>query len=1019
MLTVAIVYTKIAPVQTTAQPIQPQFQKSTPVVQQQQQFAQPQIAQMTPQQQAHETERLHEQHKQEHEQLLQQAQTLPPAPIDTSANVKAPVSPVSPVRAESPIIQAQDNRVSLPTPISPQGPGELERHVSAGQVLDFPSPQEPAPLQPHTQDTRPEMPGTTRPLSSNGVTVTASAPPTTVPASAIPKNIATNLKHGHGADSPVMNEALAVIEEHITDMSTPRNSQLVDRRPATNDSGSEYSIEHPGMDPRRMSYINGSETDEEEEEERRLNRAEVNRWSEQQVSEYLASVGVEEKHCAVFREQEITGDVLLAMDQPTVFLKEFDLGSVGRRLKTWQKIKALQDEVASLPSMMTNARRQTSNFSSQYGSDAGGDRVFSSSGMSGPSRVTSSGGRPDSRSTVNRYSHSQRQRTMDSINSVGSIDSQTTAYGEQPQQTRPATGAHRPSAANIRDLNHSRRHSSVDNSTLVSSESAAPIIAQNNTAGAPQNHKKLPSFDRNWTMGNQPSSARESGVRPVSQAGAIPEQAEEGDDLRQKTPYDFDRGYFSGTEVEGGSNRTSRNVLKKRMSMHSRNSSYTDEARQRSATTVGNRNSRFGSMDSLQQSHVSPAGAKYYGLAGSRRTPSGRVPNSPLPPPKDPHASQPSPTVTMLEDRGDRSPAVGANKEWLNPAIDARSPGGFRAISDAVTGTERKILTDKLQHQHSMEVASPGHSSTRSPSRTGSSTPSGGPSMDLGDDGSKTSMSSATPKAARKKSKKETSAYTRGLLKISPKEAMKDCDYSGWMKKKSTNLMTTWKPRLFILKGRRLSYYYSENDTEEKGLIDISFHRVLPADQDRITGLHAQLTGAMGSSTPNNATQTTAQQDAAAAAAKDGVSPTADNNMFIFKLVPPRAGLSRAVTFTKPTVHYFAVENVAVARLWMAALMKATIEREGDGKVTTTYQQKTISLRKAREMRQRPPALRDDDDVQGPLDGGVSAGGNGAVGLGLSIEDREGEEKEEERVKEERRGYRGVQAAYEGQVGMN
>jgi hypothetical protein len=68
----------------------------------------------------------------------------------------------------------------------------------------------------------------------------------------------------------------------------------------------------------------------------------------------------------------------------------------------------------------------------------------------------------------------------------------------------------------------------------------------------------------------------------------------------------------------------------------------------------------------------------------------------------------------------------------------------------------------------------------------------------------------------RKKSKKETSAYTRGLEKKTPQEQMKGADYSGWMKKKSSNLMATWKPRLFILKGRRLSYYYSENDTEER-----------------------------------------------------------------------------------------------------------------------------------------------------------------------------------------------------------
>ncbi len=73
---------------------------------------------------------------------------------------------------------------------------------------------------------------------------------------------------------------------------------------------------------------------------------------------------------------------------------------------------------------------------------------------------------------------------------------------------------------------------------------------------------------------------------------------------------------------------------------------------------------------------------------------------------------------------------------------------------------------------------------------------------------------------------------------------------------------------MFVLRGRRLSYYYSETDTEEKGLIDISFHRVLPATNDRITGLHATFTGAANSPTsPQNAQiETTAASDAAKAA---------------------------------------------------------------------------------------------------------------------------------------------------------
>lgn len=248
-----------------------------------------------------------------------------------------------------------------------------------------------------------------------------------------------------------------------------------------------------------------------------------------------------------------------------------------------------------------------------------------------------------------------------------------------------------------------------------------------------------------------------------------------------------------------------------------------------------------------------------------------------------------------------------------------------------------------------------------SPSRTGSSTPSGGPSFEMDSPDFAKSPGTATTvgsRTTRKKSKKETSAYLRGLQKTTPREAILTADYSGWMKKRSSNLMTTWKPRLFVLKGRRLAYYYSEDDDQEKGLIDISFHRVLPADNEKLTGLHATLTGA-GSSPAVPAgshVPTLASTEAASDTTKES------DAMFIFKLVPPRAGLSRAVNFTKPTVHYFACPNLKQGRLWMAALMKATIDRDDTQAITTTYQQKTISLAKARAMRHRPPALMNLDE---------------------------------------------------------
>jgi hypothetical protein len=251
----------------------------------------------------------------------------------------------------------------------------------------------------------------------------------------------------------------------------------------------------------------------------------------------------------------------------------------------------------------------------------------------------------------------------------------------------------------------------------------------------------------------------------------------------------------------------------------------------------------------------------------------------------------------------------------------------------------------------------------------------------------------ASTKRPQRKNKKETSAYTRGLAQKGPAEQIATADYSGWMKKKSGSLMTTWKPRLFVLKGRRLSYYYSENDTEEKGLIDISYHNVMVAHNEKLTGLHAAMTGASGPLiSPSNATFTSAQQDLQ----KNPPLPGSDDDgLFIFKLVPPKS--ARGVTFTKPTVHYFAVNSRQEGRLWMAALMKAVIDREQDGVVTTTYNQKTISLAKARARKERPLAFQEESEAEAnsvkaastPVEldaAGDAISTNGSTSQGLGIE---------------------------------
>ncbi|KAG9244762.1 polarized growth protein-like protein Boi2 [Calycina marina] len=782
--------------------------------------------------------------------------------------------------------------------------------------------------------------------------------------------------HGQGNDSPVMNETLSVIDEHITDMNSPQNSIATERRAPANDSGSEYSshLDH------RLSYINGEETDEEEEEaQSSYTKEEIMIWNADQVAEYLFTASVESKHCEVFRDQEITGDVLLGMDQTSVFLKEFDLGSVGRRLKTWQKIKSLQDEVRDA----TASRRNTATYGSEVGSEGTGKSRSHSDASTGIfPRIVGIGKaqESDSRQSSRLSQQKNTPATITRSDTVTSAKASPRATLESSQAPHEKT----PSAASIRDMHHSRRSSVVEytnnpfNAFAESISNMAMDFSPKNPMKTQDKHKKQPSFDRNWTMGAAtPPGSTPLPSRPISSSG-FASTGKGSIDPMKLSPIPgsslnaLDRGYFSGGEAEG----KQRNVLRKRTisqsTHHSRNSSYTDEQRARSVTTHL-RHSRFGSVDSV---HASPPSAsqKYYGLAvngnSRRRTPSEssiNAPPRPAPPPKDASSPVALSAVTKLDGPNPFDNAISPTPSFksisqsttLAPKPSSSSHRfGLRAISDAVTGGE------KAKASPAERLSSPIRESPLQPqsTRTGSSTPSGEPSFDLESNDSKISMT-PQPSNTRKKSKKETSAYTRGLEKKPPREQMVGADYSGWMKKKNTNLMTTWKPRLFVLKGRRLSYYYSESDEQEKGLIDISFHRVLPADTDRLTGLHATLTGATNTPTsplaPFNETIAARQ---AAAEPESTLSAKGGDQMFIFKLVPPRAGLSRAVTFTKPTVHYFAVPNIKQGRLWMAALMKATIDRDDSKPITSTFQAKTISLAKARMMRHRPPALMNLDE---------------------------------------------------------
>ncbi|KAL9604269.1 MAG: hypothetical protein Q9219_000667 [cf. Caloplaca sp. 3 TL-2023] len=825
---------------------------------------------------------------------------------------------------------------------------------------------------------------------------------------------------GQGEESPVMNETLSVIDEHITDMNTPGSSLRAAERRGTNDSGSEYSSH---ID-QRLSYIAGHETDEEERQYHTRN--EVMAWSPVQVAEGLRSLGVEGRHCDFFKQQEINGEILLEMDQETFFMPALDLGVVGRRLRTWHKIKALQDEI-----------RSQATFSDKSST------VFTAESLLRDFEPVSS------RSPVNAspspVTHSHVERTLSRPNHGRQLsqNAQSTsphsAYGHQRGDSRVSHHSYsgkngpdspaRPSAASVRELNHSRRHSTVDLVTPPASDLSPGVnlsMTPNRSATSP--HKKTPSLDRSWTMG---IPIRTASARPASAISMSTDHNTFDPTFRDKpnSSRDLDRGYVSGGEVEG--KRTTRNVLKKRdvaSASHSRKNSHQDD-NQRLSQVGSKRQSRFGSVDSIRDTVsaiTSPASRIYHGNSirnrfrnssaneMSRTSPMLNTLTSPVvtkldydekPWMKTSTSSKPS----SPKPPGDISSAESPGSSVASPQVSTKPRMGLRAISDAVTGNEKALVSPPIPKMSPAKDAG-----INSPARTGSTTPSRASegldreSTDTSSKGTAGASVGMTPASSttRPKKKNETSAYVRGLEQKPPQEQMIGCDYSGWMKKKSSNLMTTWKPRLFILRGRRLSYYYSEKDDQEKGLIDISSHRVLPADHDILTGVHATITGAKSSPvSPQNAQTMTVASQEAAAQAESMLSKDKSDSVFIFKLVPPRSGLSRAVNFTRPTVHYFAVENVVQGRLWMAALMKATIDRDETKPITTTYQQKTISLAKARMLRHRPPALMNLDEKATGFETGPKSDETGLNIQGVNFDAKQ------EEAERKRGGSLGVQSS--------
>ncbi|KAJ6264418.1 hypothetical protein Dda_0564 [Drechslerella dactyloides] len=733
--------------------------------------------------------------------------------------------------------------------------------------------------------------------------------------------------------------------------------------------------EHPLQYSQVISGQSSSEDNDDAVVESLYSWDEVRMWTPAQVSAYFQEQQLPLNICDKFEEQEISGSILLQLEM--AHLKELEIGSFGKRFEVWKEIEKLQTMVKNTKGAAAaeSPREKTA-------------RNRSSSTPSGVlPRLPSLHNRPPVRGGSFALSQTQPELFFDHMGMI--------------RESHPPGNPFPPPKLDLGPIgfnNSDRRSLSTASMERASSSGGQQPL---------KNHGRDPSFDRNWTLkGHRANeSAASSSRRFTGDSGFVSQSS-------SLIMYANDRNNISGED--GG--KRDRNVLHKRVSSagshghqshhsvyshhsspsqtnspgHGKKSSFSEEHRHRSGNhspspspspgavskqTFPVLGGSYGAVQQLvEEPHLpaqaqrplahanlasgyssgSPASVVYYNSSVKSRKrstsdahvlsmdnkarealaasvmPGGKTLAVELPPPDEERHVPPN---IQTKANYPRSASDGAEKAMAMSPMSQDTSSTLLSPNDSEHSNSLKITIDVPERRSDESKQRNGHVKD------------------------KKLRSVASASGIRQKSKKQmTSAYQEGLKEVTPTQAADEADFSGWMKKRgSSAVVATWKSRFFVLKGRRLSYFYSMEDTKERGLIDITSHRVLPAAEDRIVALHASV-AAITTSTP-------ASQASSANPGHSQSSPTMPptppqkGGWFTFKLVPPAPGAAKGVTFTPPKLHYFATDSKYIGRQWMAAFMKATIDRDETAPVISTFSANTISLAKARAMRARPPGF--------------------------------------------------------------
>ncbi|SMN18238.1 similar to Saccharomyces cerevisiae YER114C BOI2 Protein implicated in polar growth, functionally redundant with Boi1p [Maudiozyma saulgeensis] len=702
------------------------------------------------------------------------------------------------------------------------------------------------------------------------------------------------------ADSPVHSIAEETIYSETTDLNVGEDHSRLQVSDAENVSNSVRASSS-------LDDVNGRSE---------LDVANAQNWTAEEVTEYFIQAGFDVQSSSRFKQHKISGKILFELELS--HLKELDVSSFGTRFEMFKEIAALKEAMEMATSNSGRKRKELMPAAEmEHISVSGHARPVSQSVEELPIRSASSSVTPRQRPTSVLINGKQA-----SDSNVQTIDTNIINPASFASPRRAPKPPSYPSPAQ------------PPKSPLVN-RLASPINAGESLSHSP--YRTLRTTGSNEHIASTPNSRNsysrniKSGVFSPSVSNSIKEEKEDANNNKRSSviyspPHEMsNRGSGSRESLKRDNQEIPPNIV---MEKDADDDSSYEEQEQDNQDAISDRPTS--SIYATSSDHEFSDDEKVMRLNVTDKDKEGEKKikrNSSVLSYFTPNKSSSGVDRSLSVNTGvNRSNSLKLKKktsfvtspfrQQFTESADRNSPKADKRTKASATGVDpsgaSKVASKKKKDKR------------RSVSANGTY-PNDTVKDILGTDQNKRSVSEAVkPKKLRALKtkpplkKQSTSAFMEGIRNISVDEAIKTADYSGWMSKRGSGKMSTWKNRFFTLHGTRLSYFSNTSDTRERGLIDITAHRVVPAkEDDKFVSLYAASTG---------------------------------KGRYCFKLIPPAPGSKKGLTFTQPRIHYFAVDTKEEMRGWMATLIKTTIDIDKTVPVISSYTTPTVSLKKAKMM---------------------------------------------------------------------